>query len=175
MFPNNTSIRSVDRLILLLADPLINGVCLYLPLLMLIYPLFFFGFITPYAFLKCNFFLIAATYLNKDMAGGRSLAKRFLGYAVVKANNGKAPSMATCFLRNLTFPIYIAEIIYGLFSPSQKKTDHFTKTKIIRTPKDPKPIASFYHDMKNISYTNETREALGLTVLLFLLVLFFNY
>ncbi|MBC7485232.1 MAG: RDD family protein [Cytophagaceae bacterium] len=174
MFYNNTSIRPVDRLILLLADPLINALCLYLPLLVLIYPLFFFGFITHYAFIKCNFFLIAATYLNKDIAGGRSLAKRFMGYAVVKQSNGKSPSMATCFLRNITFPIYIIELIYSLFSPSQKIIDHYTKTQITQTVKDSKPITSFYNDMKNISYTNETREVIGLTVLLFLLVLFFN-
>lgn len=175
MLHNNTSIRPVNRLILLLADPIINGLCTYLPLFILIYPLFFFGFITPYAFIKCNFFLIVATYLNKDMAGGRSLAKRFLGYAVVKESDDKTPSMATCFVRNLTLPIYIAELIFGLFSPSQKIMDRFTKTKIIQTIKDPEPIASFYNDMKNISYTNETREVIGLTVLLFLLVLFFNY
>jgi uncharacterized RDD family membrane protein YckC len=172
MFNNDSDIHPVDRLILLLVDPLINGLCLYLPLLVMIYPLFFFGFITHHAFIKCNFFLYAATYLNKDIAGGKSLGKRVMGYAVVKESNGRPPRMATCFLRNTTFFIYIVELIYGLFSPSQKITDHFTKTKIIKTVKDPKPISSFYHDMKNISYTDETREVIGLTVLLFLFVLF---
>jgi hypothetical protein len=110
----------------------------------------FYDFITYYAFVKCSIFLSAVTYLNKDIAGGRSIGKRFLGYAVVYETDGTSPHRAICFLRNLTVVIYPAELLFGLFSPIQKMSDYFTLTKIIKAPKDYKMISSFYNDMKNI-------------------------
>ncbi len=172
MSQHTDKITPLDRLFLLIFEPLINKFCLYLPLLLLLYPFYFFNFITSYAFVKCCIFLSAATYLNKDIAGGRSIGKRFLGYAVVNEKDGKSPRRAICFLRNLTIIIYPAELLFGLFSPTQKMSDYFTHTKIIKAPKDNKLISSFYNDMKNIPYNDETREVFGLTVLLFLLVLF---
>lgn len=166
------SIQPKERLILLLVDPLITALCLYLPLLVLTLPFHLFGWMNSYSFTKCCSFLFLAIYLNKDIANGKSLGKRWLGYAVVNESNEQKPSMAICFLRNLTVFIYLLELIYCFFSPDQKISDHFTHTKIVRTLRDPQPIRSFYNDMKNITYTNETREVIGLTVLLFVLTLF---
>lgn len=172
MSQHTDTITPLERLFLLIVEPLINQFCISLPLFLVLCLFYFFNFITSYAFVKCCLFLFAATYLNKDIAGGRSIGKRFLGYAVVNEKDEKPPRRAVCFLRNLTLIIYPAELLFGLFSPTQKMSDYFTHTKIIKATKEDKVISSFYNDMKNIPYNDETREVFGLTVLLFLLVLF---
>jgi len=171
--PNATrTIGSRDRFVMLIAELVINTLFLYLPIFLVLIVLLYFNIVTFYAFTKCCIFFSLVTYLHKDIAGGRSLGKRFLGYAVVKENDGNAPRMATCFLRNSTFLIFPAELLFGLFSPDQKMTDYFTHTKIIKVPQEKNSLTSFYRDLKNTSYNNETREAIGLTLLVFMLVLF---
>ncbi|MDB5272380.1 MAG: hypothetical protein JWO58_747 [Chitinophagaceae bacterium] len=172
MLFHSQDIRPIERFTLLILDPLITALCLYVPLLLLTLPFHLLGLVNSFAFTKCCSFLFLATYLNKDIAHGQSLGKRILGYAVVNESNGRAPRKAICFLRNLTILVYLLELIYCFFSPNQKISDHLTKTKIIKTKKDTQPIRSFYRDMKTITYDNETREVIGLTVLLFVLTLF---
>lgn len=174
MSDSSPTIHPGERLFLLIFEPLINKVFLLLPLLVLLFPFFYFDFLSSYAFAKSVAFLGVITYLNKDIAAGRSIGKRLLGYAVVQESNEQPPRKAVCFLRNLTFFIYPAELIFGLFSPHRKMSDYFTHTQIIKAPKENKPFVSFYNDVKNIPYNNETREVLGLTVLVFLLVLLLN-
>lgn len=174
MSDSTPTIQPGERLFLLIFEPLINKVCLLLPLLVLLFPFYYFDFLSSYAFAKSAAFLSVITYLNKDIAAGRSIGKRLLGYAVVKENDEQPPRKAICFLRNLTIFIYPAEIIFGVFSPNKKMSDYFTHTKIIKAPKENKFFVSFYNDMKNIPYNDETREVLGLTVLVFVIVLLIN-
>lgn len=164
-------INPSERFILLIAELVINKLCLYLPLFLVPCALLYLNLITYYAFTKCGIFLSLVTYLNKDIARGRSLGKRLLGYAVVSESDERRPRMAVCFLRNLTGIIFPIELIFGFFSPDKKISDYFTKTKIVKVPAEEKFVTSFYNDLKNISYNDETREVLGLTVLVFVLVL----
>jgi uncharacterized RDD family membrane protein YckC len=172
MSQSTDTIHAGDRFVMLIAELVINKLFLNLPFFLVLSLLFYLDMITFHAFMKCSIFLSLVTYLNKDIAGGRSIGKRFLGYAVVNESDGRPPRMAVCFLRNVTGVIFPIELIYGLFSPAKKISDYFTKTKIVRAPAQEKYLISFYNDIKDISYNDETRETLGLTLLLFLLVLF---
>lgn len=51
-----------------------------------------------------GFFIIALVYLNKDFIGGRSIAKRLLGFKIVDRKTGKPANELKCFLRKYDGP-----------------------------------------------------------------------
>ena len=117
MSDRTSTIHPGERFFLLILDPLIHTCCL-LPFILLLCPFYYYDLLSEQAFAKSALFLWVVTYLNKDIAGGRSIGKRLLGYAIVNERNEQEPRKAVCFLRNLTIFIYPAEVLFGFFSPT---------------------------------------------------------
>lgn len=91
-------------------------------------------------------YVAIAIYLNKDGVGGQSVSKRILGLKVVDAKTGQPANELQCFLRNMTIPIWIIEIIPVLISPSRRIGDVIAGTRTIVGEK--RPPLSLFSDLR---------------------------
>lgn len=82
------------------------------------------------------FFSIFAIYINKDILGGRSVAKRILGQTIIDKKTEKPASELKCTIRNFTICFWIFEVIIVLFNPNRKIGDLIAGTKTVRTEKE---------------------------------------
>jgi uncharacterized RDD family membrane protein YckC len=162
-----------NRLTLLILDPFYGSMLITLPLILLI---ILFNWLldlgTSDTISRICLFIFVAVYLNKDIIKGKSLAKRVLGYRVVKENEEQSLSMTESFFRNLTFFIYLAEYLFAVVSPNKKIGDYLTKSKIIRS--DKVPLKSIIKEFGEIEFDNDARQLLGLNFLLLMAIMFFG-
>jgi uncharacterized RDD family membrane protein YckC len=74
--------------------------------------------------------IVLSGFLNKDFFGGRSIAKRALGMVVKDITTGENARPFKCFVRNITVIIFPVELIFMIFSPSQRLGDLIAGTKV---------------------------------------------
>ena len=77
------------------------------------------------------FYVIVGIYLSKDAVGGQSLAKRILGLQVVDGKTGQPANEFQCFLRNMTIPVWLIEVVAVLFSPTRRIGDIIAGTRTV--------------------------------------------
>lgn len=104
---------------------------------------------------------ISTFVLNKDLWGGQSIVHRALGYQVVNAITGEPASKIRCFIRNITFPVWIIEIIPLMVTPQRRIGDRIAGTKLIRVPpSDPTRIVD---EIKQTRWTDDLKWTLLLS------------
>jgi len=85
----------------------------------------------PNMLLLCLFTgLGTALMLCKDSFGGRSFGKRILGQQVVDDATGEVASPMKCFIRNITYPLNVIELIVAYFKPEKRLGDMIAKTHV---------------------------------------------
>ena len=77
-----------------------------------------------------SIFIWFIVYLNKDIINGRSPAKRILKLQVVDIKTNNPASPIKCFIRNLTTPLWILEVLITIFSPERRIGDLLVGTKV---------------------------------------------
>tara|TARA_Y100001972_G_scaffold11163_1_gene12090 strand:+ start:4103 stop:4501 length:399 start_codon:yes stop_codon:yes gene_type:complete len=95
-------------------------------------------------------FLILVMF-NKDIIGGRSIAKRQFGFAIVKYRSGEPASQLQCFIRNITCIIWPLEALITLTASQQRIGDFISGTKVIEQP--PEDNLSFTAELLNTKIT----------------------
>lgn len=114
------------------------------PLMMIV--VFISGSNAPFEMPVWPFYIVIAIYLNKDAFGGQSIAKRILGLEVVDSNTEQPANEFQCFLRNMTIPLWIIEVIPVLISPSRRIGDLIAGTRTIIG--DKRPPLSIISDLR---------------------------
>lgn len=80
--------------------------------------------------------LVFLIYFNKDFLKGKSPAKRLVGLQVIDINTNLPASRLKCFIRNLTIPFWIIEVIVTLFSRQRRIGDFIAGTKVVDSEKE---------------------------------------
>lgn len=88
-----------------------------------------------------GFFAMFFIYFNKDFILGRSIAKRIIGLKVLNNSTNEPASSLQCFIRNLTIPLWILEVIISLISPHRRLGDLIANTRVERCEYNPTDMA----------------------------------
>lgn len=96
--------------------------------------------------------LIFTIYINKDILGGRSAAKRILGQVVIDKKTEKPANEIKCSIRNFTNCFWIIEVIIVMFNPNRRIGDLIAGTKTVRT--DKKNIKNMLLDFQKANKVN---------------------
>lgn len=131
------------RLVSMLLDHFILCFAL-VPVMMIL--VFATGSTMPFDMPIWPFYVVIAIYLNKDAVGGQSIAKRILGLKVIDRKTGQPANELQCFLRNMTVPIWIIELIPVLISPSRRIGDVVAGTRTVVSEK--RPPFSLFSDLR---------------------------
>ena len=130
-FVYQDNLKVTDRLKSMLLDHFIIGFTLLPPLIIIE----IIGIEMGKWFGEAMMLLIFAIYINKDILGGRSAAKRILGQAVIDKETKKPANELKCAIRNFTVCFWIFEVIIVMFNPKRKIGDLIAGTKVVRTEK----------------------------------------
>jgi hypothetical protein len=120
------------------------------------------------------FSILFIALINKDIFGGQSVVHRLLGYQVVMAKTNKPAGMVRCMLRNISVPLWPAELIFILFYPKRRLGDFIAGTKLIEVPPtDPELILN---DIRTLKIDREFRIVLALSLMfVFAFTLYIQY
>ncbi len=105
--------------------------------------------------------LFSAVILNKDLFGGQSIVHRTFGYQVVNAKTGEPASKVRCFIRNITFVLWIIEVIPLLIKPKRRIGDWIAGTMVIPVP--PSDPTEILEEMKQTRWTEDLKWTLLLS------------
>lgn len=95
------------------------------------------------------FYSFVFLYLNKDFVGGKSLAKRIMGFQVIDRKTGENASELQCFVRNLTICVaWPIEVIICLIYPQRRIGDFLANTQIVKNEK--LGAKSIFKDLKRL-------------------------
>ena len=125
----NNKIPFYHRLVSMAMEHIFTG--------LLIFPLLFVAQIINMIFLDQKntvvyfiFYLAMFLYYNKDIAFGKSVTKRMLGYQLLDNRTRKPANNLQCFIRNITGPIWPLEVIVSIVSPYRRIGDFIAGTKL---------------------------------------------
>ncbi|MDW3195265.1 MAG: hypothetical protein R8G66_23015 [Cytophagales bacterium] len=91
--------------------------------------------------------LTVLVFFNKDIVSGRSIAKRKLGFAIVKNNSEEPATQFQCFIRNITSILWPLEALLAFGGAEQRIGDFIAGTKVIEQP--PQDNSSFTAELIN--------------------------
>jgi uncharacterized RDD family membrane protein YckC len=69
-------------------------------------------------------------YFNKDIYGGRSIAKRILKLQIVDVKTDKPANSLRCLVRNVTIVFWPIEVIFALINNERRIGDYIAGTKL---------------------------------------------
>lgn len=75
--------------------------------------------------------LIFSLYLNKDAIGGKSPAKRILGFVILNNKTNKVANPLRLLIRNLPIVIWPIEVIVSIFFHERRIGDYIAGTKVV--------------------------------------------
>jgi uncharacterized RDD family membrane protein YckC len=75
--------------------------------------------------------MVVIVMFNKDIVGGRSIAKRKSGFAIVKYRTAEPASQLQCFIRNVTCLIWPIEALLAFGGAEQRIGDFIAGTKVV--------------------------------------------
>ncbi len=104
-------------------------------------------------------FLMMGIYINKDLVGARSIAKRVLGYKLIDKHSGLNASSLQCFMRNMLLPfLWPIEVIVAWYKPEIRIGDRMAGTELIKAEKQ-----KFWSIIRDVPKTLSDKK-LGLTL-----------
>ena len=104
--------------------------------------------------------------VNKDVIGGRSVAKRAYGYALIDKSSKEEASPFQCMIRNVTFLFWPVEAVAVMISPKRRIGDLIANTELIECSiSEPSEILD---EMKNQKFTLSALLAIIISVLFIL-------
>ena len=116
----------------------------------------------PILALMC-FYLAMGIYFNKDIIGGKSIAKRIMGFRIVKLHDHNPASEFQLFIRNILIPLWPIEVIMSIISPSRKIGDFLAGTILIKDEKE--TIGQYLSEIKSFNFTGKTAFVSIITIL----------